>query len=139
MSSAEPTGCCAARGRWTVSECFDRGLRRRRQPWPATRGAPVERGGLSCRFGVELEAGRVRRVAFACTTCVTLVAYAEAIAERVTGAPLDEAAALATAEVRSLLSGVPVMRQDRAALALAAWRAAASAALCPTTTEESHP
>lgn len=132
--------CYGAPARRSVSQCFDRGLVRARSPELAIRGEgrTDPASGLAARFSIEVGDGTVRRVGFRASTCVTLVAYCEALAERATGLRLDEAARLGAAQLIDLLPGVPPLRRDRAALAVAAFRAALAAAPFPppTTTGE---
>lgn len=118
-------GTVAARPRWRVQDCVERGLRTRRAELLPYLGAWLENaGGLRARFSLEVAAGHVARVHFECTPCVTLVAYCQALAEYETGRALAATPALDAEALAGRLEGVPPARQDRAALAVAAWRTA---------------
>jgi NifU-like protein involved in Fe-S cluster formation len=65
---------------------------------------------------------------FRATTCITLIAYSELIAELVTGQNAREAAAIEAADLVALLPDVPLLKRDRALLAIDAFRAALIAA-----------
>jgi hypothetical protein len=107
--------------RRSVDECFDLGLRRRGGPWLPVSG-PICAGGngLELQFCLDVADGTVRRVSFKVTTCITLVAYAEALAERVTGISLRDAIRVTPSDLVKSLSGVPSSKQDRAVLAIRA-------------------
>jgi hypothetical protein len=118
-------GCCGVAARRSVSDCFDRGLRRNRLPpleieGPALRDA----NGLEARFSLTIEYGRIANVRFRVTSCVALVAYAEVLAEEAVVLSPQSAAAIAPSALIALLDGVPAFRRDRAGLATAALRAA---------------
>jgi hypothetical protein len=58
------------------------------------------------------------------SSCATLIAYCEFIAELVPGARLDIMTALAAADLVEAVPGVPALKRGRAVLAIAAFRAA---------------
>ncbi len=108
-----------------VSTYFDRGLERlRRPPLPLSGNVCVDKGGLRAQFSLDLYGGVIRQVAFDATTCVTLVAYAELLAERVTGVDLRTAVRLRPEELAEALDGVPPIKQVRATLPLRALHSA---------------
>jgi hypothetical protein len=119
--------CCGVSPRRTVSDLFDRGLRRSRKAPLAHRGAPCrDANGLTARFSVASDGNGkvVAEVGFQASACVTLIAYCELVAEMAAGRDFDCAATLAPADLVSAVSGVPPLKQDRALLAIAAFREA---------------
>ena len=122
-------GGCGGGRRLTVSDCFERGrARMRRAPLPVAGRAVAAANGLSARFEIEVADGIVRALGFRATSCVTLVAYCEALAELVEGGRVAAAAGLQAAVLAELVRGVPAAKRDRAPLAVAALRAALAAA-----------
>lgn len=126
--------CCGGNGNvgrpLSVSDCFDRGLRRRRRaPLPIEAHARSDGNGLSAAFSIRLRdgGGTIGDVGFRADTCVTLIAYCERLAELATGRSLDTAARLSAPDLVAELAGVPPLKQDRATLAVAAFRAALAA------------
>jgi NifU-like protein involved in Fe-S cluster formation len=74
--------------------------------------------GRFARFSVRLIDGVIADVAFEATTCVTLVAYCELAAQRVTGQTLRAAAG--AVQVQALQAGLPLVpagQRERARLA----------------------
>jgi len=67
---------------------------------------------------------RIAGVEYRCTTCITLVAMCEHLAERLRGASLREARALTADDLMEWHPEIPRSRSSRASLALAAARAA---------------
>jgi hypothetical protein len=117
--------CCGSSPRRTVSELFDRGLRRARLlPLPIVGDAHTGAGGLSVRFSLACCGGRIENVHFTASTCITLIAYCELIAEVTSGQRITEAMQLTTADLVRDLPNVPALKRDRAPLAIAAFRAA---------------
>lgn len=124
------TACCGARGQLSVHECFQRGLRTRRQPPLPHVGERVARAdGLWACFSFARSGGVLTAVRFECSSCTTLVAYCQALCELIPGADAGAESALDPRELIRCLPGVPGSRQDRAVLALAALRAALSQAV----------
>lgn len=127
-------GCCGVAARRSVSDCFDRGLRRNRLP-PFRLEGPALTGtnGLSASFSLEIEDGRIAAIRYRVTSCVALVAYAEVLAEEAQDLSLQSAAAISASVLIDLLDGVPAFRRDRAALAVTALRGAIAAATLSAT------
>jgi NifU-like protein involved in Fe-S cluster formation len=129
MTATCREACCSVTPRLTVSELFERGFRRNRE-------APLPVGGEDCRdtegnrvrFSIDIAQGRVSAVGFRASSCATLIAYCELIAETVPGFGLAIAQALTPQDLVTALPGVPVLKQARAALAVAAFRSALAAA-----------
>lgn len=120
-------GCCDSRktARLTVHDCFDRGLGTRRLPPLPVAGEPVsDRWGLWAAFSVAVDDERLADLRFRSCSCTTLVAYCQALVDLSRGRPLAEVSALDASTLVARLPGVPRHRRDRAALALAALRAA---------------
>jgi NifU-like protein involved in Fe-S cluster formation len=109
----------------TVSELLERGLRRNRQAALAVEGAEcTDAEGNRARFSVANGGGKVTAVGFCATSCATLIAYSELIAEITPGMGLDLAAGLAARDLIDVLPGVPPPKRERAVLAVAAFRSA---------------
>ena len=121
--------CCTA-PRLTVTELLERGLRR-------NRAAPLAFEGVSCsnteghlaRFSLEVANGKVAAVGFRASSCATLIAYCELIAETVPGLSRELAGGLSPRDLVDALPGVPLLKRERAVLAVAAFHAALSSLL----------
>jgi NifU-like protein involved in Fe-S cluster formation len=132
MTATCREACCSATPRLTVSELFERGFRRSREaPLPVEGAECRDADGNALRFSLDLADGRLAGIGFRATTCASLIAYAELIAETVPGQSLDIAGALTAQELIAMLPGVPLLKQPRAMLAIAALRAALLAAAAP--------
>lgn len=119
------TACCGASTQLSVHDCFQRGLRTRRQPPLPDGGERVARAdGLWARFSIARSGGTLTAVRFECSSCTTLVAYCQALCELFPGADAPGDSPLDPRELIRRLPGVPASRQDRAVLAVAALRAA---------------
>jgi NifU-like protein involved in Fe-S cluster formation len=120
----------------TVSELLERGLRRNRQAALAAEGADcTDAEGNRARFSVAIGHGKVAAVGFRATSCATLIAYSELIAEIVPGMRLGLATGLAARDPIDALPGVPPLKRERAVLPVAAFRSA----LASTQTETGEP
>jgi NifU-like protein involved in Fe-S cluster formation len=109
----------------TVSELLDRGLRRMRAAPLAIEGDDyADAEGNRAQFSIETADGRVAAVGFQATTCATLIAYGELIAETAPGLRLDMAAGLTARDLIDALPGVPPLKRERALLAVVAFRSA---------------
>ena len=121
--------CCVVTPRRTVSELFDRGLRRSRQAPLAVQGETRrDANGFTASFSLTIDEGTLGKIGFKATTCITLVAYCELIAELSAGQDIAQAARLAPADLVAELPNVPALKRDRAPLAIAAFRDALAAA-----------
>ena len=117
--------CCSVTPRRTVSELVERGFRRRRAPpLPIEGPACGDAEGNTARFSLAVGDGAIGTVSFRASSCATLIAYCEFIAEAVEGFRLDLARELTTADLVARLPGVPALKRERAILAVAAFRAA---------------
>ncbi len=118
-------GCCGVARRRTVSDCFDRGLKRNRaEPLGIAGKKLTDANGLEAAFSLKIESGLIDAVRFKVTSCVALTAYAEVLAEEAEKLSLSSAMAITPLVLIDLLEGVPVFRRDRANLAVAALRSA---------------
>jgi hypothetical protein len=113
-------GCCGGSTQPpTLTDYIDRGLRRRRAaPLPVAGEARRDDDGRFARFSVRVIDGVIADVGFEATTCVTLVAYCELAAQRVTGQTLEDAAR--EIQVQALQAGLPLVpagKRERARLA----------------------
>ena len=126
MNAEECTqGCCGVARRRTVSDCFDRGLRRNRtEPFDISGQTLHDANGLEAQFSLKIENGLIGAVRFKVTSCVALTAYAEVLAEEAEKLSLVSAIAITPLDLIDLLDGVPLFRRDRANLAVAAFRSA---------------
>ena len=120
---------CCAPPRMTVSELFERGLRRNRDAARSVQGGACHDGdGNAASFSLDLDGGKIAAVAFRVSVCATLIAYCELIAETLPGRTVDLAQALTARDLVEQLPGVPAQKRHRAVLAIAAFRAALAAA-----------
>ena len=107
-----------------------RGFRRNGGPLLAVVGEVASDGdGRTAQFSVEVEDGVLKAVSFNVSTCATLIAYCEFVAEGMTGATLSQAVALSPEQVIAPLKGIPPHKHDCARLALGALHAAVKKAL----------
>jgi NifU-like protein involved in Fe-S cluster formation len=129
MTAACRGPCCSVTPRVTVGELFERGFRRNRAAPLSIEGASCsDAEGHSARFSLDVADGKVAAVSFRVSSCATLIAYCEFIAESVTGFRREIARALTAAELVERLPGVPALKRERAVLAIAAFRSALAAA-----------
>ena len=125
MTAACRESCCSVVPRLTVDELFARGFRRNREAPRSVEGAPCkDAAGNLARFSLDVEAGKVVRVGFRVSTCATLIAYSELLAEMLPGARIELARKMSPESLVAVLPGVPPLKRDRAGLAIAAFRAA---------------
>jgi NifU-like protein involved in Fe-S cluster formation len=109
----------------TVSELVERGLRRNRAaPLPHEGAQLGDADGNAARFSIDVRDAAIADVGFRMTSCATLVAYGELIAETVAGMRIELANALSARDLVDALPGVPALKCERAVLALAAFRSA---------------
>jgi len=117
--------CCRSNPPRTVSDLFDRGHRRSRATsLPPETPLRTDHNGLSAGFVMAIENGTITQVGFKASTCVTLLAYCELIAETIEGQHATAADALSLAALIADLTGVPALKRDRAALAVNSFRSA---------------
>jgi NifU-like protein involved in Fe-S cluster formation len=130
MTATCREACCAATPRMTVSELFERGFRRNRAAPLSVEGRPhTDAEGNTIAFSLELSGSRIAAIGFRATTCATLIAYSELIAETVPGFGVEIARAFSAADLIDALDGVPPQKRARAALAIDAFHAALAAAM----------
>ncbi len=128
-TGTESKSCCGRVARSTVSECFDRGTRRSRREWLSISGVPCsDASGLRAQFSLEVADATISGANFKASSCVTLIAYCELLAATVTGQPLPDAIRLTPADLSEALPGVPLVKQDRAILAIRALQSAIAVA-----------
>src|SRR5262245_42820130 len=125
MTAPFREACCSVTPRLTVSELFERGFRRNRTaPLPIEGAAFTDTEGNSARFSVDVTSETIAGVSFRASSCATLIAYCEYLAEVTPGFRLDIANAFTATSLVEALPGVPALKRARAALAVAAFRAA---------------
>jgi NifU-like protein involved in Fe-S cluster formation len=129
MTATCREACCSVTPRLTVTELFERGFRRNREALRAIVGDTcVGAEDNSAAFSLDVTGGRIAAVGFHASCCATLIAYCEYIAEVAPGFTLAIARELTAANIAACVPGVPVLKRDRAVLAIAAFRAALIAA-----------
>jgi NifU-like protein involved in Fe-S cluster formation len=117
--------CCSVTPRLTVSELFERGfLRNRTAPLPIEGAALTDADGNTARFSVDTIGETIAGVSFRASSCATLIAYCEYLAEVTPGFRFDIASAFTATSLVEALHGVPALKRARAVLAVAAFRAA---------------
>ena len=129
MTATCREACCSVQPRLSISELFERGYRRNRSASlsiEGTRHADAD-GNTAC-FSLDTTDGRIAGIGFRATTCATLIAYCEYIAEIVLGFRLEIARELTAAQLVASVPGVPALKHDRAVLAITAFRASLAAA-----------
>ena len=115
---------CSVTPRHTVSELFERGFRRNRAaPLPIEGAQLTDAEGNTARFSIAVADGRIAGIGFRVSTCATLVAYCEFIAETVPGFRPEIARGLTATNLVEAVPGVPPLKRERAMLAVAALRA----------------
>jgi NifU-like protein involved in Fe-S cluster formation len=125
MTATCRESCCSVTPRVSVAELFDRGFRRNHAEPLSIAGAPcADAEGNSARFSLELADGKLAAIGFRATSCATLIAYCELIAEMVPGFSIEIAEGLSARDLIEALAGVPELKRPCAALAVAAFRAA---------------
>jgi NifU-like protein involved in Fe-S cluster formation len=125
MTAPSRDACCSVTPRVTVSELFERGFRRNRAaPLPILGAELSDTDGNTACFSLAIAGERIVDANFRVSSCATLIAYCEFIAELVPGSRLDIVTAITPADLVEALPGVPALKRDRAVLAIAAFRAA---------------
>ena len=127
MTATCREACCAP-PRLSVSELFERGFRRNRAEPLSIRGHTCDdTAGNFARFSLDLNGARIASIGFNASSCATLIAYCELIAETLAGLSHEIARALTAQQLVDSLPGVPVLKHERAVLAIAAFRSALAA------------
>jgi NifU-like protein involved in Fe-S cluster formation len=125
MTAACREACCSVTARLTVSELFERGFRRNRtEPLSIEGAAFTDADGNTARFSVDVTGGTIVGVSFRASSCATLIAYCEYLAEVMPGFRLDIASAFTATSLVEALPGVPAFKRARAVLVIAAFRTA---------------
>jgi NifU-like protein involved in Fe-S cluster formation len=128
MTATCRAACCVP-AKLTPSELFERGFRRSREAPRAIQGKLcADTEGHTASFSLDVADGKIATMSFHVSPCATLIAYCELIAEMLPEFGLDLAQALTPHDLIAQLPGVPVLKQNRAALAIAALRSALAAA-----------
>lgn len=105
-------------------DCLERGMETRRRPAMPLRGRAIRAvSGLEASFSADVRRHRMRALRFECSTCVTLVAYCQGVVDLLEGEAAGTSAVPALDELVACVRGVPATMQDRAAIALGAYRA----------------
>ena len=110
----------------TVYDYFHRACRRDPEQLRGITGDKcVDSEGNSALFSLQPEtSGRIVAAQYRCTTCFTLVALCERLAEELTGATVTDASQWTVERLLSLHPEVPPVRHDRAMLAITAVQSA---------------
>ena len=129
MTATCREACCSVTPRLTVSDLFERGYRRNRAPMLTIEGETcIGAENNSARFSIAIADGKLMELGFRVSGCATLIAYCEMIAEIMPGFRIGIARGLGPDDLVAALPGVPPLKQDRALLAVTAFRAALAAA-----------
>ncbi len=129
MTAACREACCSAAPRFTVADLFERGYRRNRAEPLAVEGQAIaDAEGNHARFSISLNADKIAEIRFRASSCTTLIAYSEALAELLAGFDAAMAAQYAPRDLVDALPGVHPLKRNRAVLAITALRAALLAA-----------
>ena len=120
--TAAGEGCCGPSGGMSITDYIERGMRRNRSPiLPVVGEAAFDEDGLTAQFSLDMAEGCVRAASFRVSSCATLLAYAEALADIVSGLTLRDAGLhCRPTELVSMLPCVPVWKRGRAILAVRA-------------------
>jgi hypothetical protein len=133
MTAACREACCSATPRFTVSELFERGFRRARLVPFGIEGEAIEDSeGNAARFSLTLHGAHLADIRFRASPCTTLIAYSEALAVLFAGRDAALAAHFSPHELIAALPGVHPLKQNRAVLAVAAFRAALNEIYTPS-------
>jgi NifU-like protein involved in Fe-S cluster formation len=109
----------------TVYDYFQRANKRTFDRFNGISGAKcVDVEGNSAIFWLESADGRIVAAEYKCTTCCTLVALCEHLAEALTGVTFDDARQWTAEQLLALHPEIPPVRQDRAMLAVSAVQSA---------------
>ncbi|MGA7462968.1 MAG: iron-sulfur cluster assembly scaffold protein [Candidatus Korobacteraceae bacterium] len=111
-------------------EYLIRGFRRNHTPsLPVVGRAAHDGAGHTVLFSIDVRQGVLNAVSFSASSCPTLIAYSEYVAEHVIGTKLVDAMALTPKDVIASLKGIPPYKCDRARLAVTGLRLVVKAAL----------
>jgi hypothetical protein len=101
MTATCREACCSVTPRLSVSELFERGFRRLRDaPLVIEGDACSDAAGNFARFSVDVSGSRIKRVGFRVSSCATLIAYCELIAETLPGFHCEIARAMTVDELQ---------------------------------------
>jgi hypothetical protein len=129
MTATCRADCCSTTPRMSASELFSRGFRRNRETPLAIEGAPCrDAEGNAAGFSLALAGPTIAELRFRATSCATLIAYCEYLAETLPGHAPALALAFTAPDLVTAVPGVPAQKHARAILAVAALRAALAAA-----------
>jgi hypothetical protein len=133
LSAITDTNCtdpCCTTPRRTTSELCERGLRQNRREPLALSGPRVsDDNGLVAQFSLQCRGGLITAIRFKASTCATLLAYCELVAELASGRGFGELATLTPQLLVAELPDVPTIKRDRAVLAVTAFRSALAHAM----------
>ncbi|MCP4582481.1 MAG: hypothetical protein GY839_12795 [candidate division Zixibacteria bacterium] len=121
MNDSKDMSCSCDTALRKVIDYFDQGYRRSRDHKLPFRGKTVKNSSkLAAQFNVDVLDDHIRAINYKCTTCVTLIAYCERLAELATGLSLKEARQIAPPDLIITFPEVPSYKYDRANLAVQA-------------------
>lgn len=114
------TPCCGS-ARMSVIDYLERGLRRKLQnALPIVGEVRRDPDGRQVQFSLRLDGRAIQCVSFKSSSCVTLIAYCEVIAEWATGLTIEAAMRLRPKQVTAALPYVPPYKRELALPATAA-------------------
>jgi NifU-like protein involved in Fe-S cluster formation len=110
----------------TIYDYFERACRRSLEP---VAGEPIIADDGNCAvFSVGITAGRVTAVSYKCTSCTTLIALCEHLAEFVIGLDTDAVLEMQPETLLELHPDIPQAKRPTSALALRALQSAVQGA-----------
>lgn len=105
----------------SAHDCLQRGLKSRKHPPLPVKGTRITAAsGLSSRFTTDPSGVEGRRLAFECSPCATLIAYCQALVDI---AGMEVIRPPTVQQLTAAVAGVPAAHHERAAVALAGYRA----------------
>jgi hypothetical protein len=109
----------------TTYDYFQRAFRRGAQTPAGPTGSLVHDNDGNCAvFWLEAPQGSISAACYRSTTCATLLAFCEHLAELAVGMPVEQALAFDADQLLALHPDVPKYKADRAKLASEAFRSA---------------
>lgn len=109
-----------------IHHYVQRAFRRPTARFPLEGAVVCEEDRVCAAFALECRDGHVAAVAYRSSSCATLLALCEYLAETLPGSTLDRVAALTAGDLLAAHPGIPPSRHSRAALAVRALQAALS-------------
>lgn len=117
-----PGDTCCTSSHLSLIDYLERGLRRRREPAYSVVGeVRRDHEGRTAQFSVQLNDTVIQSVSFKTSSCATLIAYCEVLAQWATGLTLQAAVRVRPPQLLAALPSVPAYKRYCAILATAAF------------------